>query len=284
MPLQIIHRDITRMAVDAVAEPVEAPEFRVELVPGTELSSRYMIRMEMPSIAGEALMPACRMALELALENHLESLAIPLTDSGMIDAVGDFLAENDLDVFLTVRDKAAFRMDQPLYDDLRSYLFPKQRKHVSGMMDAGLMMEKCCSAPDFAVSSLAEFLARKDESFREMLFRKIDEAGKTDAEVYHRANISRKLFSKIRCDNEYHPSKSTVVALGVALELDREEFDDFLAKAGYAFTYSSIADKIIIYFIENGDYDTWRINEALFTFDQSLLGDLKYVDNPVRIS
>ena len=124
-------------------------------------------------------------------------------------------------------------------------------------------------APD---ESLEEYLRRLDEGFREMLLRKIDESGMTDAECYRRANVDRKLFNKIKNQKGYRPGKTTVLAFAVALCLPLEETDEMLRKAGFTLSHSSKGDLIVEYFIRRENWDIWEINAALFSFDQKLLG------------
>lgn len=134
-------------------------------------------------------------------------------------------------------------------------------------------MPTTASAPMAAegTESLSKLLNRLDAPFSTTLLALIDARGFTDAQVYKRANMSRQLFSKIRSDATYHPTKKTVLALAIALGLDLGETDDLLRRAGFALSHSNKADVIVEYFIVNQNHDIYAINEALYAFDQPLL-------------
>lgn len=221
-----------------------------------------------------------------------------------VDVISDFLLENDMLVYLVIFDKAAFMTGSKLFSDIKQYiddnyicehtdsvynetrrksfsrkLYSNQNKsRISGeSLDecAELSVQRMQMQPLAAAApnpGLADMLDQIDESFSEMLLRKIDEKGMSDAECYKKANIDRKLFSKIRSDTHYKPSKPTAIAFAVALELTLDETKDMLMKAGFALSHSNKFDIIIEYFILNGNYDIYEINEALFAFDQTLLG------------
>jgi len=118
---------------------------------------------------------------------------------------------------------------------------------------------------------LEELIGDVGKTFHEVLFEKIAQSGMTDVEVYKRANVDRKLFSKIRSNPAYHPRKDTVLALAIALKMDVEETRDLLSRAEYALSPSSKSDVIIRYFIERGIYDIDLINIALHDYGQAIL-------------
>lgn len=134
---------------------------------------------------------------------------------------------------------------------------PKQAKNKS---------EFACILSDLTASEEDELFVL-DESFSEMLLRKIDEIGISDVECYSRANIDRKLFSKIRSNKYYRPTKNTALALAIGLKLPLEEVNELLMKAGFALSTSSMSDVIVKYYLENNIYDLYEINSMLIRYD-----------------
>jgi len=146
-----------------------------------------------------------------------------------------------------------------------------QQARMRGPEDlcAGMPMEAASSSSGM---ELADLLDETDAGFSETLLKLIDKTGKKDSEIYKKANVDRKHFSKIRNNKNYKPSKPTALAFAVALELDLEQTKDLIARAGFALSHSSKFDIIVEFFIKKKNYNIHEINMALFDFDQSLLG------------
>ena len=271
---------------------------QAKITKGYRLPARFVIHTVGPIWQGgghgerELLVSAYRSSLELAMVNGCETVAFPLISSGVygypkdqalnvaVDTIGEFLLAHDMTVYLVIFDRAAYTIGGKLFADIAAYIDDRyvdahtdsretQRRR---MAMASMPMAAAEQAAATAPSGLDEALSKLDESFSQMLLRKIDECGMTDAQCYKKANIDRKLFSKIRSDVHYKPSKSTAMAFAVALELPLVEAREMLEKAGFAFSHASKFDIIVEYFIAHQNYNIFEINEALFAFDQSLLG------------
>lgn len=245
----------------------------------------------------EKLISCYRTSLALAKEHGCETVALPLISSGIygypkdqalkvaIGTISDFLLENDMTVYIVIFDRKAYQIGEKLFSDIAAYIDDNYvNEHTDSRSEQLRRMQMLSDEPEeetfgaplapmaASAKTLDDALSQIDESFSEMLLRKIDEKGMTDAQCYKKANIDRKLFSKIRSDKLYKPSKPTALAFAIALELPMDETKELLMKAGFALSHSNKFDIIIEFFIEHGNYNIFEINEALFAFDQSLLG------------
>ena len=282
---------------------------KAKITGGYKLPAKYVIHTVGPFYRGgengeRALLESCyRESLALAKEYNCETVAFPLISSGIygypkdealdvaVDVISKFLTENEMLVYIVVFDKSSYKISEKLFTDIAEYIndnyvdehFDRNRRESCefNISRACELLESNDSINFFEEFDLEALLKdddletrlnQIDETFSEMLLRKIDEKGITDAECYKKANIDRKLFSKIRSDVNYKPSKPTVIAFAISLELSIEETEDMLRKAGFALSLSNKFDIIIEYFISKGNYNIFEINEALFAFDQSLLG------------
>ena len=281
-----------------------------KITKGYNLPCKYVIHAVGPhwfnGKFGEAeqLASCYRESLRLAKEYGCESIAFPLISTGAfgypkdqalqiaISEISRFLLENDMLVFVVVYDKDGFQVSKKLISDITEYIdecyvethyYGRSTVRNTFPLDDAYYQESAPLPQARSVAhskprqsqSLDDLISTIDESFSQMLLRKIDEKGISDSECYKKANIDRKLFSKIRSDINYKPSKTTAIAFAIALELPLDEAKDMLMKAGYALSHSNKFDIIIEYFIKMGNYDVFEINEALFAFDQSLLGGIK---------
>ncbi|MBP3937158.1 MAG: O-acetyl-ADP-ribose deacetylase [Clostridia bacterium] len=276
---------------------------KAKITGGYDLPAKYVIHTVGPIYEdgkhGEkALLESCyRESLALAKAHNCETVAFPLISSGVygypkdqalkvaIDVIRDFLLENEMKVYIVIFDKASYKIGEKLFSDIAEYIddhYVEERavyRRESVSIRRSFRSARAPQVPDLCeykammpAEDLDAKLKQIDESFSQMLLRKIDEKGMTDAECYKKANIDRKLFSKIRSDVNYKPSKPTAIAFAISLELSLNETEDMLKKAGFALSHSNKFDIIIEYFISNGNYNIFEINEALFAFDQSLLG------------
>ena len=290
-------------ACDKLA-PIKTSE--AVITDGFQLHAKYVIHTAGPVFHDghhneEKLLRLCYLnALSLAVEHGCESIAFPLISSGIFGypkaealrvataAIRDFLIDHDIAVTLVVFGKDAFSLSKKLLGDVQSYIdehyvqeflkmsSPRRSldveraalEEIRGATPCFSMKKKTLSAPKNA----DVFINKLDEPFSETLLRLIDAKGRTDVEVYKRANIDRKLFSKIRTVKNYMPSKKTAVALAVALELNLGETKDLLERAGYTLSRSVLFDVIVEYFIQNRKYDIFEINDVLFYYDQPILG------------
>lgn len=272
-----------------------------KLTGGYKLPAKYVIHTVGPiyqdgNHGEQALLESCyRNSLALAKEYHCETVAFPLISSGVyrypkdqalkvaVDVISSFLLENEMTVYIVIFDRASYQIGEKLFADIAAYI---DDYYVDFYIDQSRrIMPRMQAEPPYMEYSavlgtqekeegedLRQLLGQLDESFSEMLLRKIDEKGITDAACYKKANIDRKLFSKIRSNPSYKPSKPTAIAFAISLELSLDETEELLKKAGFTLSHSNKFDVIIEYFIRRGNYNIFEINEALFAFDQSLLG------------
>ncbi len=255
----------------------------------------------------ETLSLCFRRALDLAFESKCESVVFPLISTGnyglpnslalrvAIREFSDFLTGHDMTIYLAVFSKDAFELSEKLMTGVRSYIdekyietvtrseysaSPGRSRWIPGDIPGAVSMNASFALPQRRApvkksprdQDLDTLLRHLDAGFTETLLRLIDRTGKKDSEIYKKANIDRKLFSKIRNNPSYRPSKPTAVAFAIALELDLRETLDLLAKAGYTLSHSSKFDVIVEHFIVNGNYDVFELNEVLFAFDEPLIG------------
>ena len=288
------------------------------ITPAFNLHAEYVIHTVGPVWDGgghgeEQLLRNCYdNSLKLALEHNCQSIAFPLISTGnygfpkdkalqiAVAAFSAFLMEHEMQIYLVVFNRQAFKLSEKLFHNVASYIdqnYVDEREQELYHIEAKEArrsrrrrryadldrMEVCEAAgvyEDISIPapmapkamSLEDALKAADISFSEALLQLIDKSGKKDSEIYKKANISKQHFSKIKNNPHYKPSKATTLALAVALELDVDETRELIGRAGFALTNSSKQDLIVKYFIEQKQYNIIEINIALYEFDQGLLG------------
>lgn len=269
------------------------------ITPAFDLDANYVIHTAGPiwrdgKSSEEALLASCfKNSLRLAKEKECESIAFPLISTGSygfpkplalqiaVREISSFLMENEMQVYLVVFEKQSFELSEKLFKSVSSYI---DANYVSDKMNLEygtsklrrrdyeeMLLHESSYEITSKMPNLDGMLNNLDRGFSETLLDLIDKTGKKDSEIYKKANVDRKLFSKIRNNVNYKPSKATALAFAIALELDLDETSDLLSRAGYALSQSSKFDVIVRYFIENKKYDIFELNSVLFEFDQPLI-------------
>lgn len=277
------------------------------ITPGFDLDARYVIHTVGPvwkdgSHREEQILSSCyRNSLTLAKEHECESIAFPLIATGnygfpkplalqiAVREISTFLLENEMQVYLVVFGREAFALSEKLFKSVNSYIdenyirskkldeYGTESMYGSRLETRRIREQECAdmsvgAAIPMDADDWGQLINDLDAGFSETLLQLIDRTGKKDSEIYKKANVDRKLFSKIRNNMDYRPSKTTALAFAFALELDVEETKDFISRAGFALSHSSKFDVIVEYFLVNRNYNVFELNEVLFAFDQPLIG------------
>ena len=277
------------------------------ITPGFDLDARYVIHTVGPvwkdgSHREEQILSSCyRNSLTLAKEHECESIAFPLIATGnygfpkplalqiAVREISTFLLENEMQVYLVVFGREAYALSEKLFKSVNSYIdenyirskkldeYGTESMYGSRLETRRIREQECADMSVGAAIPMdsddwGQLINDLDAGFSETLLQLIDRTGKKDSEIYKKANVDRKLFSKIRNNMDYRPSKTTALAFAFALELDVEETKDFISRAGFALSHSSKFDVIVEYFLVNGNYNVFELNEVLFAFDQPLIG------------
>ena len=274
-----------------------------------QLPAKYIIHTVGPAwVDGshgeyDVLRSCYRKSLLIADQLGCESIAFPLIATGVygfpkdqaleiaLEVIREHLKDSDLNVVLVVFGRSSYQIAAGLTEQIEEYIdenYVSERAEeeyggpigtLSGERYRRRLLAESMTldaepeyAPQQKKASLEDVLNNLGESFQARLLRMIDERGMTDPEVYKRANVDRKLFSKIRCNENYIPKKKTIVALAIALRLNLDDTRDLLASAGLMLTNNSKSDVIVSFCIENGIYDIYEVNALLFQFQQPILG------------
>lgn len=271
------------------------------------LPAKYIIHTSGPiwqgGFCGESIiLKSCyRECLKLAKYYDCSTVAFPLISSGAygypkdqvlqfaVKIISEFLYYHEMTVYLCVFDRTSYEFSKTLYNDIQDFVsseLPEDKKAdvpdipPRSRRDYITSARRVLNADGEYVesvrrySSLRSYLDDMDKPFIYTLFYYIDKKGMTDVECYKKANVDRKTFSKLRTNPNQQPSKQTAVAFAIALELTFDETQHLLSTAGMTLSRSNVFDKIIRYFIKKGNYNIHEINEALFEFDQTLLGSV----------
>ena len=295
---EAIHREAGPQLLEACKTLGFCKTGEAKITKGYNLPCKYVIHTVGPIWEGgkhgekELLRSCYKNSLALAKENNCETVAFPLISSGCfgypkeevlsvaVTTISKFLLNNDMTVYIVVFDKSSYQIDRRLYGSVQAYImkehsaFRRPRmyssmKSFSAPIDCCYMEDACCYK---AAPSLVDMLSDMDDTFAVTLLKLIDMKGMSEVECYKKANVSKQTWYKIMNEKDYKPSKNTVIAFSIALQLTLEETKKLLGTVGFALSKSSKFDIIIEYFLIREVYDIFVINETLFKFDQVCLG------------
>ena len=275
--------------MDNIGEVLEGEVF---ITPGFKLPARYIIHAVSPLYCGgndneeEKLRSCYSNSLRLAKENHLKSIAFPLISTGgygypkeqgmriAVDEINAFLLNNEMDISLVVFDSEATKYAKNISNNLaeyidQNYVWKKQnaeygesfgQEELSSDDDQN---EVSKYLTDTERGDLDERLKHISDTYSQYLLYLIESKGMENADVYKRAIVDKKTFSKIKNNPDYHPQKITALCLCVGAKLNLDETKDLLARAGYALAPCDMTDIIFSYFIEKEHYDIIDIDIQL---------------------
>lgn len=255
----------------------------------------------------EMLARSYRAALDAAAKQKCKSIAFPLLSTGnygfpkkismriALDVFSKFLMEHEMQIYLTVFGEEAFKLSNTLFRSVQAYI---DENYVSSKFEEEYGVDEAAyhigssnlsprmkarreeqreyaamaPAPSAGKESLADKMDKMDASFSDTLMALIYATGEKPSNIYHKACVSKQVFSKINSNSHYQPSKATAIGFCLALELNLEEAQELLARAGYTLSKSSLSDVIIMYCIENKIYNVMMVNEMLFEYDLAQIG------------
>lgn len=295
MPLFLKKGDISAMRCDAIVSADEKlPSGSAVIEKAYNSNAEYIIHVSSPKMADgspeeKELLASCyQSALTLASEKECKAVALPLICAGAPalpeaeavriakDSIEAFLEEHDMAVCLVAYRKQTRNLGEELFTELCSYIERNYSDSIAYELDSLLLSPDVGYRTDSAAAhmgiGLDDMLSSIDESFSAMLMRKISECGISNADCYNRALVAKSVFSKIKNNPEYKPTKSTVAGFVLALRLPLDEAKEMFSKAGYSLSHSSKFDIILEWFISNRIYNVYEINEVLLTYDQLLIG------------
>ncbi len=260
-----------------VCEAVATPAF--------DLPAKYVIHVVGPAwvdentVEEEMLARSYRAALDVAAKEKCKSIAFPLLSTGnygfpkklsmriALDVFSKFLMEHEMQIYLTVFGEEAFKLSNTLFRSVQAYI---DENYVASKLEEEYGVDE--PAPLAGKESLADMMDKMDASFSDTLMALIDASGEKPSKIYNSAGVSKQVFSKINSNSNYQPSKATAIAFCLALNLNLEETQDLLARAGFTLSKSSLFDVIIMYCIENKIYNVVFVNDILYEYDLTQIG------------